>query len=50
MDKPRDALAVLNLKVYETFGKDALPLIVDICSQLGQAIGVKMKRPFLTTV
>lgn len=39
----RDALAVLSLKVYEKFGKDALPLIVDVCSQLGQAVGAKMK-------
>ena len=41
---PRDALAVLSLKVYEKFGKDALPLIEEVCSQLGQAIGAKMGK------
>ena len=40
----RDALAVLSLRFYEKFGKAALPLIEDICYQLGRAIGSKMRE------
>jgi predicted hydrocarbon binding protein len=40
---PRDALAVLSLRFYEKFGKSALPLIEDVCYQLGRAIGLKMR-------
>ena len=40
----RDALAVLSLRFYEKFGKDALPLIEDVCYQLGRAIGSKMRE------
>jgi predicted hydrocarbon binding protein len=41
---PRDALAVLSLRFYEKFGKAALPLIEDVCYQLGRAIGSKMRE------
>jgi hypothetical protein len=44
IDSLRDGLAVLSLKVYDKFGKDTLPLIADVCSQLGQAIGAKMRK------
>ena len=40
----RDALAVLSLRFYEKFDKAALPLIEDICYQLGRAIGSKMRE------
>lgn len=40
----RDALAVLSLRFYEKSGKAALPLIEDICYQLGRAIGSKMRE------
>jgi len=43
IDNSRDALAVLSLKVYKKFGKSTLPLIEEICSRLGQAVGAKMK-------
>jgi hypothetical protein len=44
IDSPRDALAVLSLKVYKKFGISALPLIKEVCSELGQTIGAKMKK------
>jgi len=40
----RDALAVLSLRFYEKFGKAALPLIEDVCYQLGRTIGSKMRE------
>ena len=40
----RDALAVLSLRFCEKFGKAALPLIEDVCYQLGRAIGSKMRE------
>ncbi len=40
----RDALAVLSLRIYEKFGKAGLPLIEDVCYQLGRAIGSKMRK------
>lgn len=40
----RDVLALLSRRVHEKFGFEVLPLIEEVCYQLGRSIGKEMKK------
>jgi len=44
----RDALALLSRRVYERFGADVLPLIEEVCYQLGRSMGEEIKKELLS--
>jgi predicted hydrocarbon binding protein len=41
---PIEAQGMLIKAFYEKFGKDALPIIKDICKKQGQSLGLKIKN------
>jgi hypothetical protein len=44
---PIEAQGLLIKAVYERFGKEALPIIQDICARQGSSLGVKIKGKLL---
>jgi hypothetical protein len=43
-NNPIEAQGMLIKSFYETFGKDALPIIKDICAKQGKSLGLKIKK------
>ena len=40
---PVEAQGLLIKEIYQKFGKDALPIIRDVCGKQGQALGIKIR-------
>jgi predicted hydrocarbon binding protein len=41
---PIEAQGLLIKAIYEKFGKEALPIIKDICKRQGKSLGLKLKK------